>query len=226
MFDALLATPGLQRAGPATAQQLDDIAAAIGGPLPKPYRDLLLATDGLTLLDGHLRLLGAIDLLRWNDPDTWKYAWSQPPIDFICFGGTSIGDQWAWRLADISTGADAPVMRLDGFELTEAQLAPTTMAFLTDLLPSLATTQVDDIVGLAHERFGSLAKGTLLIAAPPAQFGVERLVNRMSAMSDRNVMTALGDIARQLEEHPSQPVTRFDALIDDRGRARIKLIFD
>lgn len=115
---------------------------------------------------------------------------------------------------------------LDGFELTEAPLATSTTLFLSDVLPGLATTQMDDVVALAHQRFGQLTRNTLLIAAPPAQFGVQGLVDRMSAMSDTNVMTALGDIERQLEATPGRSVKRFDTVTDDRGRMRLRLVFD
>jgi hypothetical protein len=218
--------PGLRREGPARTQQVDAAEAAIGAPLPPPYRELLQATDGLSLLDGHLRLLGAADLIRWNDLQTWKHAWHHPPVDFICFGGTSIGDQWVWRLTDLAQGADAAVAVLDGFELTETPLASTTTLFLSDVLPLLATTQVDDLVALAHQRFGPLARSALLIAAPPAQFGVQGLVDRMAAMSDTNVMTALGDVARQLQVMPDRPVKRFDTVTDERGRLRLRLVFE
>lgn len=226
MLSELLAMPGLRREGPARNEQVHAAEAGIGAPLPPPYRELLQATDGLSLFDGHLRLLGAADLIRWNDPQAWKHAWQHPPVDFICFGGTSIGDQWVWRLTDLAKGVDAPVAVLDGFELTETPLASTTALFLSDVLPLLATTRVDDLVALAHQRFGPLTQGTLLIAAPPAQFGTQGLVDRMAAMSDTNVMTALGDVARQLELMPDRPVKRFDTVADERGRLRLKLVFE
>jgi hypothetical protein len=226
MVAALLALPGAQPEEPASVEAIDAAQGRLGGSLPEPYREFLLATNGLTLLDHHLRLLGAADLVRWNDAETWKHAWPRPPLDFICFGGTSIGDQWAWRLADLRISKDAAVTALDGFELAAAPIAASTTSFLRDVLPALATTQIDDLVALAHQRIGPLPKDSLLIAAPPAQFGVEGLVNRMRPMFDAGVMTTLGDVARQLEGQAGRRVTRFDTVIDDQGRPRLKLTFE
>jgi hypothetical protein len=226
VIDALLALPGAQPEGPADVRSIDEVQRIFGARLPEPYGQLLLATDGIRMLDGHLRLLGATDLIRWNDPETWKHAWAHPPAELICFGGTSIGDQWAWQAVDLQSSNDPAVTALDGFELNATPLAASTTSFLRDVLPALATTQVDELVAWAHQRLGPVAKGSLLIAAPPAQFGVEGLVDRMRPMYDAGVMTALGDVARQLEGQAGRRVTQFDTVIDDRGRARVKLNFE
>jgi SMI1/KNR4 family protein SUKH-1 len=226
MIEALLGLPAPRLEEPADPSQIEAAERALGVGLPDPYHRLLLVSDGLAVLGGHLRLLGTADLVRWNDPQIWKHAWPDPPTDFVCFGGTSVGDQWAWLSTDLGTNGDAAVTVLDSFELARAPLAPSTTALLKDVLPALATTQVDDLVALAYQRFGSIVKNSLLVAAPPAQFGVQRLVDRMTAMTDADVMTVLGDVARQVNESPGRAVKRFETVMDERGRPRLKLIFD
>src|SRR5260370_9885545 len=157
--------------------------------LPEPYWRLLNLSDGLRFLDGRRRLLGTADMQTWKAPETWKYAWPRPPLDFICFGGTSIGDQWAWRRTDLEISQDAPVSLLDGFELSRTPLAASTTTFLDEVLPRLATTQIDDLVALARERLGPLSKGNLLMAGPPAQVGLHGLVDRMPMVMGSHPLT-------------------------------------
>jgi hypothetical protein len=226
LIKRLLANAGASSERRASDDTIKAAEKALGVRLPEPYRQVLNLSDGLRFLDGHLRLLGTSDMRTWNDPETWKHAWPRPPLDFICFGGTSIGDQWAWRRADLEISQDAPVSQLDGFELSQTPLAASTTNFLDEVLPRLATTQIDDLVALARGRLGPVSKGNLLMAAPPAQFGLQGLVDRMTVMVDKTVMTALGDVARQLGERPGLPVKRFDTVFDDRGRPRLRLIFE
>jgi SMI1/KNR4 family protein SUKH-1 len=224
-LQALLSLPGTRSEAPASPVRIADSERAIGASLPEVYSELLANSDGVGLLQGHLRLLGASELVRWNAVGTWKHAWPRPPIDMICFGGTSVGDQWAWSLIDLRADRDAPVQQLDGFELTRTQIAPDTDTFFEVVLPSLATTHVDDLLALALERLGPLQKGSLLAGVPPPQFGTDGLWKRLIPMPDSVVMTIEGDVVRQLAEHPGRPVTAVESVIDDSGRPRLKLLF-
>ncbi len=95
------------------------------GPIhlfPQMHRDFLRLVNGCLLHEGYLRLYGVsnpdgIDLCGWNALGLWKFAWDWCyPRDFpqhelfaaghldeyIFFGGNGFGDQYAYRVAEMT----------------------------------------------------------------------------------------------------------------------------
>ena len=60
--------------------------------------------------------------------------------------------------------------------------------------------------------------------APEPQFC--SLVDRMMSMDDELAMTMMGDVVRQLDQPPGRGVKAFETMLDDRGRARLRLVFE
>ena len=48
----------------------------------------------------------------------------------------------------------------------------------------------------------------------------------MTPMDDELAMTMMGDVVRQLDQQPGRGVNAFETVLDDRGRARLRLVFE
>lgn len=40
---------------------------------------------------------GVTELVEWNEPSTWKFAWPSTILEYLCFAETAWGDQYAYR---------------------------------------------------------------------------------------------------------------------------------
>jgi hypothetical protein len=172
------------------------------------------------LLHGHYALLGAEDAVKWNHRELWKHAWRGAADAFFCFGMTSMGDQFAFRVDEM--GERDRVWMLDAFELSPTVVAGTFERFLDDLLERAA--KPDDLVAGAHERHGPMALGQLFAVAPPIQFGTKGLLERLRPMPAGVVMTFYGDTVAELERCAGRPITKLDMVMDERGRPRLRLV--
>ncbi len=78
--------------------------AAVSG-FPQLHKDLLERLNGFTVYGGAFRLFGLrselwADIDTWNRPETWRFAWDDRVSDFLMFGETAWGDQYAYRRSE------------------------------------------------------------------------------------------------------------------------------
>ena len=81
--------------------------------LPPSHIELLSGAQSFAVYHGYFRLFGHNEIDVWNDRELWKFSWESSVDDYLCFGETVFGDQYAYRLEDISLGRDAAVYELD-----------------------------------------------------------------------------------------------------------------
>src|SRR5690349_6708940 len=72
-------------------------SAPLLGELPPTYAAALRTANGFTINQGMNRIFGLrpdrhMDLLAWNEPEAWRFAWGDRPDSFLFFGETVFGD--------------------------------------------------------------------------------------------------------------------------------------
>lgn len=198
--------------------------------LPSNHQALLQATNGFEAFGGHFRLFGigpdsGRDAATWNHEATWKFAWPPTLAELLCFGETSFGDQYAYRLSELrGASASATIYGLDGLEGQVQRTFKDFNDFLDQEVETWISGPKDDLVLLARETLGDVQAGEQLNFAPPlwlAPMASERLV-RMPA---RTNMILNGDLYSQLSSAPEKQVARLEPWTDNAGRPRMKVVF-
>lgn len=208
-----------------------------GGPderlmelIPKQHRAFLAATNGLEAFGGHYRIFGvgsgsARDISTWNHRASWKFAWPTPLEDFLCFGESSFGDQYAYRTTELTELSTEPrVYCLDGLEAQMQTIFTDFNDFLDREVETWISGPRDDLVMLAREKLGDVQPGDQLNFIPPlwlAPAASERLV-RLDA---RVNMILNGDLCSQLATAGDRQVASLQPWTDKEGRPRMKVLF-
>jgi hypothetical protein len=225
---AALRLPGVSVARPAPANEIDRFEEAIGIRLPTPHRALLVRANGILAAHGFERLLGVGDdpmaLGPWNDADTWKFAWTVPPLeDYLCFAESGFGDQYAYRINELRRGVQQ-VHRLDRhlMEPAEQPVAPNLERFLRQFF-ARSQTPSQDVVD-ARAQVGDLALGEHAVHSPPPLVAGTQPTSlvRMPAAS---AMILQGDLATQLLDpaNAERQIARLETYQDDHGRPRLRI---
>ena len=90
--------------------------------------------------------------MRWNEPATWKDAWTGAADGWLCFAETGWGDQFAYE----ARSAAAPCYRLDAFSMEPEPVASGFAEWLRRVfLPACAAPR-DDLTVAVRERLGRL----------------------------------------------------------------------
>ena len=202
----------------AAAEVLGGLAARLGRKLPDDHLALLAETDGVEVAGGYLRLFGAADLVAWNEPGCWKFAWPEPVRGHLCFAETGLGDQYAYALADDS------IVRIDGQDAVIEPHAESFAEFLEDELLECAVSHYDPEMVGARARLGDLASHELATYLPPLLLGGPRSPERLVKMQARAVMIAQGDVATQVAAAPRGAlVSGLEPYVDKEGRGRLRI---
>ncbi|HEX7491660.1 MAG TPA: SMI1/KNR4 family protein [Candidatus Limnocylindrales bacterium] len=228
LVEAICELPGVTLAAPAPLREVERVEAYAGARLPSAHRALLLSSNGAISNWGYERLFGvgdgAEDIGPWNAYETWKFAWPRQLEDFLAFGQTGWGDQYAYRLSELQRGVET-VHRLDHF-MMEAADEPVATGFGEFLLGFASSAgKPDGRVQEARRQIGDLDPGQLAVYAPsPLLVGLERATH-LTKMYSRAVMVTNGDMLAQLgdQTHETRRVERLDTFLDDLGRHRVKV---
>ncbi len=209
---------------------LQERLRALGAPLPRLHQELLAASDGLMAYDGYFRLFGVsgvvTDLALWNQRDTWKFAWPSLAEDFLCFGETGWGDQYAYRLSELESEAAASVYYLDAFSLQTRKLAKNFAAFLESDFLRNAKDPYDEFLVAARRKLGALESSEHITYVPSILVTGEESVEHICKMPARASMIANGDMDRQLsEEAQSRPIAGIMPFVDEQGRMRLEVLW-
>ena len=202
------------------SQGLRHVEAALGR-LP-PELVPIIDNGGMTGFHGHLRLYGAeahdVDVVAWNDVQTWKFAWPRTLEHLICIGGTSIGDQWAFERGR----PDGPILQLDAFEMDVTQTWSSFSHFMEEFRAWSIAPDDDLLIG-AYERYGAMSAGQLLAIAPPIQFGTKDILGRLTLVARLTALVFNGDALTQSLDHPDGRLERVSIDTDALGRLRLRL---
>jgi hypothetical protein len=197
--------------------------------LPREHKEVLRCSNGLELYSGYYRLFGlgtsaGIDLLSWNQPEYWKFAWRSRCSSYWCFAETAWGDQYAYLVEALRSGRDAEVYFLDAVSMTPEVIAGSFGEFLeTELLRS-ARDPYDQMIRLARAKFGPLDTALHLVYMPSLLLGGAEVIESVRTMNARAAMICNGDLATQLDEGPRDGLVKSVQSYEDAyGRLRLRV---
>ncbi len=201
---------------------------ALGVCLPTDHRAALHESNGAQVFGGYFRLFGigaeaSTNLVKWNDPNLWKFAWDTRCSDYVCFAETAWGDQYAYNKTALMTG-NTEVYFLDCLSMSATPLAATFSDFLRNEFIHCATDPYDALLKEARQILGELDTAEHLIYLPsPLLAGAEEITN-VQRMNARSAMICNGDIAIQLDAGPADGNVKAVLPYEDgEGRMRLQL---
>jgi hypothetical protein len=202
--------------------------ARSGLALPATYRHLLDRADGLTAYGGYFRVFGiegAItpNLLTWNDEATWKFAWPPHARDYLCFGETAFGHQYAFRYDELRRPSP-PVYLLEAWALNPEPLADTFEGFLVEEFLRNAAQPYDEMITAARGIVGDLSTEEHVTYSPSPLLTGEECIDHIVKLPAAVAMIFNGDLARQLcDDRRSGSVVALEVFDDEQGRPRIQV---
>jgi hypothetical protein len=204
--------------------------SALPAGFPRAHREFLALADGVEVYGGYFRLFGATDeaaipMSSWNSPQLWKFAWDGRVDSFWCFGETAWGDQYAYRLEDLSSSAP-PVYFLESITMRGEVISPTFEGFLENEFFRNTRDPYDDVLVAARRRVGDLKPDEHILYQPSLLLGGEESLDNVQKMPAVAAMTVQGDLCVQLDGQPSsRSIKEIRTVEDDRGRLRLKVIW-
>ncbi|MHB1596715.1 MAG: hypothetical protein ACYCO9_14020 [Streptosporangiaceae bacterium] len=214
----------------------DDLGAAapagdLGGSLPSPHLRLLQSMNGCTVYHGAFRLFGIgrpepySDLASWNASEVWRFAWDDRTDPYLMFGETAWGDQYAYRRG-ASGDLDQEVYFLEGTLLRPQVIAGSFEDFMVNEFLRNARDPYDELTIEAVQRRGPIDIGNHWVYVPSIALGGTESVDNVIEMPAVTAMTFAGDVASALRaSRPGTSPTGVTPWTDDRGRARLKVVF-
>jgi hypothetical protein len=204
--------------------------AKYGLVLPKCHEELLRWSNGLEVLDGYYRLFGlgpaaSIDALLWNDPEYWKFAWSDGRCaDFWCFGESVVGDQLAYRISQLRRGEDA-VYFLSAHTMQHRQVGPSFAGYMVNTFERYLA--VNEELVRARSLHGPVPPDQHLAYEPPLALGGEAHEENMRSLPARLAMVLNADYEMQTTNPPAGriAVEKVIPYEDDKGRFRVRLVW-
>lgn len=228
MFDRLGNIRTLPVAG--TDKDLASQLDLHGIQLPTAHINLLAETNGLSAFGGYFLMFGVgtgeiESLVDWNEIDTWKFAWAGRANDYLCFGSTAWGDQYAYYAPDRKVDEADPVYLLDAFTMSPELLSDNFQTFFETEMLRNASAPYDSLTKSTRARIGDLAPGELLGFQPPLQLGGTETTSKSIKMPARSVMVANGDLTMGIDALPeAATVKQVLPYSDEAGRLRLRLI--
>lgn len=224
-------------------EQLAPLVADVGPPLapgaldtgylaqlPESHRQMLVEYNGFSVFHGTYRMFGVrrddeLDLVRWNDLETWRFAWSGRVGPFLCIGESAWGDQYAYKFSsdgDLKPG----VYFLQATFLKPELIAASFDEFFEAELLRVAVRPYDSVMLEAVERFGQIDAQQHWVFSPPRALGGPADLDNVVLMTSSIAMTFSGDVVTDLmaASENARP-TGMEPWVDDAGRARVRVQF-
>jgi len=203
----------------------------VGFRLPSEHSEFLSGSNGLTVHYGYYRLFGIgchgpVNMVEWNSPDCWRFAWDDRCSPFWCFGETAWGDQYAYQLDDLRQGRPAPVYFLEGVAMTPEIIAESFPDFMHREVVRNAVNPYDRMTPLARQRFGPMSTGFHLVYSPSLLLGGTTTIDNVQVMDAVTAMVFNGDLATQLDNGPPEGRARaVEPYHDEKHRMRLRLLW-
>lgn len=217
---------------PLSRMQIARRLSSAGISLPAGHIEFLELSDGLMVYGGYFRLFGvddlkSINLISWNDPETWKFAWEKKADRFLCFGQNAWGDQYAYRLGDLTGQVEEPpILSIDASELEMILEWSCFTEFFDEEIVRNSVATYDSLITAARPIHGDLAMNESLIFSPSLMIGGPADPENAMKMPSATAMIANGDIWRQTANLQSpRTVVGVVPSPDDKGRMRMRVVF-
>jgi hypothetical protein len=198
--------------------------------LPKEHQQLLLRSNGLSAFWGYFRLWGVADapsptIEEWNAPQIWKFAWGSKADDFLCFGCTAFGDQYAYSVRELREGGTSAVYFVDGINLEAWKISDGFAEFMSNQFLRNARDPYDHMIKKAFSQEGPLGWSQLLVLEPSLHLGGQEDTARIVKFDIRTAMIINGDIFTQMSSLPDEATVHgVEAYTDQLDRMRLRIV--
>lgn len=201
------------------------------GMLPTSHRAFLNRFNGATAYHGSLRMLGRrdepyLDLTKWNDSSTWRFAWPPEVVDpYVFFAGTAWGDQYAYRRSGESL--EPQVYLLESLWLYPDMIAGSFEEFLEHEFLRMAREPYEPRTSEAVRVRGAIDPGWQWAHAPSPALGGLETIDHIVELPAVTAMIYGGDIVSALEESGDDAVpVGVQPWTDERGCERLRVQFE
>ena len=200
--------------------------------LPKDHKELLKITNGLESFGGYFRLFGLgkerrINLLSWNLQGTWKFSWGDKLNDYICFGETAWGDQYAYHRDELSAEVEPKVYFIEGIAMAPEIISDSFNEFLEKEFLKNSIQPYDEMIVEVRNRLGNLSLEDHIVYTPSPLLGGAEDPANVQMLDSVTAMIINGDLYMQLAaESQDRPVKEIKPYVDKNGRNRIQVVWD
>lgn len=198
--------------------------------LPADHHELLRSWGPVVTSDRLARLRdvssqGAFEgISEWNEKSRWKCAWRLTQVEqFLCFGETAWGDQFAYRIEDLRAGGTPPVYELATGTM-EIRYAAESFAEFIHVGLLLHLNDPDEYTRLAWQRHDDIRVDQQIAWIPPGLIGGQELDHETMLLPAAEHMVLLGDLHTQIfSATPGALIEGFEVAEDEDGRQRAKV---
>ena len=205
------------------------LAAALPPQVPDDYLQVLRRLNGFSVQSGVNRLFGVrdeptMDISAWNSADSWKFSWGNRVDQFLCFGETAFGDQYAFRYEGDVLGSEVYLLEAN---FLEPEIAGATFEdFFVNEFVRNAEEPWDPVAVEAVERFGPIEITHNWVYTPSVALGGPDDLSNVMKLDAFTAMTIAGDIVTCIYSAPTEAVlVGVSPWIDERGRSRLRVDF-
>lgn len=188
--------PGERRSHPAVLPS---------GRVGTELAELLERSDGLFAFESSLHIRGARTgsggLAGWNDPKTWKYAYSGLADELFCFAQDAFGSQFAIQ--------GETVVKFDAETADQEAMGTSLEDWAERVLSDFALFTGQPLAHAWQARYGALSEGQRLSPIIPFVLGGEFSVENLRAVSDVECLRALGSLAVQIRDLPDGALIQY-----------------
>lgn len=216
---------------PVEPRERGRILASAGVILPPTHLEMLAVSDGAMVCGGYFRIFGLspanpVNLLAWNAPDLWKFAWGGKADDYFCFGETAWGDQTAYKLDELGKHSEPTVYMLDGHAMEPSVLSDDFQSYFeTGFRQNAIHTYSNDVIR-ARRNIGDVTLNEHVVFVPSILITGAAELSGIQKMDAVTAMILNGDIYQQIGEEPVDRLVRqIQPYTDALGRTRVKVIW-
>lgn len=197
--------------------------------LPAKHQQILREYAWLSGYHGYLRLLGYSsgnqrDLISWNEADCWKFSWAGDADNYLCFGDTALGDQYAYLLDSSGRLATHTVFLLDFGSMEAEEIASSFDEFLDFEFIRHCKEPFYSSLIRAFSFCGDIDFSELLVQVPHHLLECSDEEPRLMRMDARSAMISNGDIATAVSQlGEDDHIEAADTYVDDLGRSGMRL---
>lgn len=196
--------------------------------LPKEHKELLGKTNGISAYGGMYRLFGfecehdCIEMNLWNNPQHWKFAWRHDLTEYVCFGETAWGDQYAYKYQSLLEGR-SNVVFLEHVSMSQVLVFECFLEFWDEFM-RCSITPYNSMDILARKKYDKILWDQHITYTPSLLIAGEEKIENTMILPARVSMICNGDLERQLaDETFDHEISSVESFIDEQGRPRLRV---
>lgn len=224
--------PGILFNKPLGVREIENIFLKNNIKTNSAYQKLLTSTNGLYSYGNYFRIFGInnnydVNLFKWNDYESWRFAWSPVVDNYFCFGENAWGDQYAYQIyEDRSLSKEIYVLDADTMDIMVTY--ETLEEFLDQEFRENSLHPFDETIYRFRQKFGDIDIQDHLIRSPSPLLYDSEDDNSIQKILSFTSMTIKGDIYTQLNSVKNRKINiiKLESYIDENGRGRVNFLFE